>query len=280
MLRRMPEKGKSIFLTLLPGITLFLLVLQSVHGVSQSTNTTENLTREATFIFKGTVQQIGASNMSPVKVNSSTAIVRVDEVIYAPGAPPDLQGKQITVQLQESGLVKPGFQAVFYTKGWLMGQSMAVIELGRQAQTAGSSTQSIRSQVNSTHQRMADEELQTELATSEAVVSARVVSVHASKIPHLGTEHDPDWYEAQLAVQSVIKGNLQSREVTLLFPHSNDVMWHRSPKFKEGQQGIFLLHRNQARLPGIENQLTALNPLDFRPLEELNRVQRLVKAEQ
>lgn len=267
------HKGKLIFWA------LTLLVLQSIYGTPQSTNTTEELTREATFIFKGTVQKTGASNMSPVKANSSTAIVRVDEVIYAPGAPPDLAGKHITVQLLESGPVKAGFQAVFFTKGWLLGQSMAVIELGRQAESNGS-TQSIRTQVNSTHQRMADEELQVEISTAEAVISAKVVSARPSQIPHLGSEHDPDWYEAHLAVQSVIKGSLRAREVTLFFPHSEDVMWHRSPKFKEGQQGIFLLHRNQARLPGIENQLTALNPLDFRSLEELNRIQRLAKAEQ
>jgi len=71
---------------------------------------------------------------------------------------------------------------------------------------------------------------------------------------------------------------LPGREVTLLFPHSDDVMWHDSPKFTEGEQGIWLLHRNQARLPGIENRYTVLNPLDFRSREELNRVQRLLKA--
>jgi hypothetical protein len=279
MLPRVYDKGRSISRGLLRGIFLSLLAIQSVYGVAQHTSNTEELTREATFIFKGTVQKSGASNMAPVKANSQTAIVRVDEVIYAPGAPPDLQGKQITVQLLESPAVKPGFQAVFFTKGWLLGQSMAVIELGRMEQTTGS-TQSIRSQVNETHQRMADEELQVEIAASEAVIVAEVVSVRPSQIPHLGSEHDPDWYEARLAVQSVIKGNLHTREVTLLFPHSEDVMWHRSPKFKEGQNGIFLLHRNQARLPGIENQFTALNPSDFHSTEDLSRIQRLSRTQQ
>jgi hypothetical protein len=38
------------------------------------------------------------------------------------------------------------------------------------------------------------------------------------------------------------------REVVVRFPASTDVMWAAYPKFKEGQEGTFLLH--QDRLSG------------------------------
>jgi hypothetical protein len=62
------------------------------------------------------------------------------------------------------------------------------------------------------------------------------------------------------------------------FPASVDPVWGSSPKFKEGQQAIWLLHRNQAQLPGMENQLTALKPLDVQSRDQLERIQRLVKS--
>lgn len=277
--RLLPREGKLIPLAVVFCATLFLLqTAQSPCVLAQTTNTTEDLTRQATLVFKGTVEKTGASTMPAVKANVSTAVVRVDQVIDGPGAPPDLVGKQITVQLLDQRSVKAGTQAVFFTKGWLLGNSMAVIEVGRVAATVD--VQRVSEQIKNTRRKMADEKLQDALATTETVIVGRVINVRPSDIPHIGSEHDPDWYQANILVESVLKGQLPGREVTLLFPHSDDVMWHDSPKFTEGEQGIWLLHRNQARLPGIENRYTVLNPLDFRSREELNRVQQLLKAVQ
>jgi len=79
-------------------------------------------------VFKGTVEKTGASTMPAVKANASTAVVHVDQVIDGPGAPPDLVGKQITVQLLDPRSVKAGTQAVFFTKGWLLGNAARVNE--------------------------------------------------------------------------------------------------------------------------------------------------------
>jgi hypothetical protein len=270
--RHLPYQPKIIVLW------LALFMTQPQFLCAQTPNSVEDLARRATLIFLGTVEKAGASTMPAVKANAATAVVRVDQVIDSPGAPPGLAGKPITVQLLEAGSVKAGSQLVFFTKGWLLGESMAVIEVGRLGRDTN--IQRLTEQINSVHQKVADEALQNQLATAEAVISGRVTSVRRAEIPRVGSEHDPDWYTAMIQVESVIKGQIPAHEVILLFPHSDDVMWHDSPKFKEGQQGVWLLHRNQARLAGIENQLTALRPLDFHPREELGRVERLVKAEQ
>jgi len=48
----------------------------------------------------------------------------------APGAPIDLVGREITVKLATPASVKPNDKIEFFTKGWLVGNSLAVIEVG------------------------------------------------------------------------------------------------------------------------------------------------------
>jgi len=55
-------------------------------------------------------------------------------------------------------------------------------------------------------------------------------------------------------------------------------MWHKSPKFAEGQTGVWLLHRNQSSLPAVKDQLTALNPLDFQDQTQLEHLRALIKT--
>jgi hypothetical protein len=244
----------------------------------QTESNVDQLIRQSTFIFVGTVEKLNATTMKSVKASDTTAVVRLDKLIEAPGAPPDLAGKSITVQLRQPGSPRVGQQATFFTKGWLLGNSMAVIEIGHSLEPQGA--QSVQKQVSTVHQQMADEKLQSEMATAVAIVSGTVRAVHPAKIAHIGSEHDPDWYQAEIAVAATQKGKVANDTVTVLFPHSDDVMWHNSPKFKEGEQGIWLLHRNQVRLPGVEDQYTALRPLDFQQQSQMERVQRLLKSTQ
>lgn len=243
----------------------------------QVENNMDQLIRQSTFIFVGTVEGLNATTMKSVKASDATAVVRINKLIEAPGAPPDLTGKSITVQMRRPGSLRVGQQATFFTKGWLLGNSMAVIEVDHSLEPK---TQSVQERVSAVHQQMADEKLQSEIATAEAIVNGTVRAVHPAKIGHIGSEHDPDWYQAEITVAATLKGKVGRDTVTVLFPYSDDVMWHNSPKFKEGEQGIWLLHRNQVRLPGVEDQYTTLRTLDFQPQSQMERVQRLLKGTQ
>jgi hypothetical protein len=272
-----PHPFRKLKLVVSLALLATLCALQPVRlAQAQSGTPVEDLTRKATLIFLGTVEKIAATTMLAVKASKATAVVRVDKVIDTPDAPPGLEGKQITVRLLEPGSMKRGSKAVFFTKGWLLGKSMAVIEVGRLG--SNSDMRSLAKQINNVRQRMADEAVQTQLITAEAVIVGRVTTVSRADIPRLGSEHDPDWYVALIDVETVIKGELPEHTIKLLFPKSDDVMWHNSPKFKEGQQGIWILHRNQARLASIENQYTALRSLDFLSRKEQGRIERLVKT--
>jgi hypothetical protein len=248
---------------------------QNSPGESAPAASAESLIRQATFVFVGTVLRLNATTMPEVQPSESTAVVRVDEILEGPGAPPDLAGQEITVQLASRGSVKAGEQTTFFTKGWLMGNSLAVIEVGRPAGAPNPSQ--VREQVQATHRKAADEVLQEEISSAEAIVAGTVASVRPSSIRHIGSEHDPDWYEAEITVDSVEKGHVTGHTVVVLFPNSDDVMWQSAPKFKQGQQGVWLLHRNQAKLPGVKDQFTVLKPHDFADRAELERIRSLRK---
>lgn len=270
-----PIKPLCYFTMVLLGFCLSS-AMKAAESSPQGAATAEALVKQATFIFVGTVLRLKATTIPEVQPSDSTAVVRVDEVLEGAGAPPDLKGKEITVQLIEASSIKAGTETVFYTRGWLFGESMAVIEIGRPSE--GQSSAQVRELVSATHQKMASDALLNDIASAEAIVVGTVTSVKPASIRHIGSEHDPDWYEAEINVESVEKGNLPSHTLTILFPHSDDVIWQSAPKFKQGQQGIWLLHRNQEKLPGISDRYTALKPLDFQTRESLERIRTLRKA--
>lgn len=264
--------------TFVVGLILFLLnggAPSKAEGSGQAANM-ESLTRQATFIFVGTVVRTNATTMPEVRASDSTAVVRVDQIIEAPGATPDLAGQEITVQLSAAGSVKPNQRMTFFTRGWLAGNSLAVIEVGRSADAQ--SPAGVREQVQATRRKAAEEALQREIASAEAVVAGTVASVRPANTPHLGSEHDPNWYQAEITVGSVAKGHIDGHSVTVLFPNSDDVMWQSAPKFQTGEQGVWLLHRNQMALPGIKDRYTVLNALDFQDQGQLERIRSLLKA--
>ena len=264
------------------GLSLFILSVVGLcpvpraQQVAEAPASAETLAKEATFIFAGTVRRVNASTMAEVPSSASTAVVRVDEVIEAEGAPSDLKGAEITVQLAAPGSFKAGEHATFFTRGWLMGDSLVVVELGHTSEHSGA--EEVRGLVAGAHQKVADEALQSEIGSAEVIVVGTVVGVKPAGIRHVGSEHDPDWYEAEISADTVEKGSLPGHTVMLLFPHSNDLMWQGAPRFTKGEQGIWLLHRNQQSWPGIQDRYTALNPLDFQGPENLAHIRALEKA--
>jgi len=233
----------------------------------------EEVVRQATFVFIGTVEKKRASTMDEVRATASTAIVRVDRILEPAQVPADLAGSRITLQLADADSIQQGAAATFYTRGWLVGDSIAVIEIAHRDYSGEADLAD--AQVKATRQKIADEALAGEIRSAESVVMGRVIQVKPAGIPELPTEHTPNWLRAQIAVESVLKGPSTRKTVSLLFPGSPDPAWGGAPKFQEGQEGIWLLHRGQVVLPGLDNEFTALKALDFQSGRERERVRGL-----
>jgi len=69
-------------------------------------------------------------------------------------------------------------------------------------------------------------------------------------------------------LESVSSGRIfiGGRDVTDLAPKSRDIAWYRVPKPQEGQEGVFLLHRDGLEIGGTP--LAILHPTDLLPAEE------------
>jgi hypothetical protein len=237
-----------------------------------------SLKRQSQLVFLGTIEKVGAATEANIPVDDRTAVVRVDRVLRSTDQFRALNGREVTVQLRPEQPAAKGDTAVFFARSWLYGKSLAVVEVGRgDAKEAAGLTRKMQE----VEAKEDDEKLGGRVATAELIVLGTVTRVRPApgeKGPI--TEHDPDWWEATIAVESVEKGHLPS-ELRVLFANSTDEMWIDSPKLRQGMTALFLLRRDQQekgmpvlRRPGW----TALDPLDVQPPARIARLRSLLKA--
>jgi hypothetical protein len=243
----------------------------------------EELSREARFIFKGTVKERGAATMPEVPVNQGTLIVSVDEIAESPEMLRALKGQDITVQLGEGQRAKAGQQRIFFTNGWIYGASVAVICLGHRAPTEVS-THKTAAAVETAPAR----QILERAARAELVVAGRVVEVREVERPPGApiTEHDPGWREAVVQVDSLKKGDLHdpsTHQVVVRFAASDDVKWHQAPKFQIDEEGVWMLGDTtaepaaRAAMGEAPGRYVAIDSGDFQTVEEFNRAQSLIQ---
>jgi hypothetical protein len=239
------------------------------------------LERQSQLVFLGTIQRVGAATEANIPVDDRTAIVRVDRVLRSVKQFQALQGREVTVQLRRESPAEVGETAVFFTQSWLYGKSIAVVEVGR---GEASQEKALSSQMEEAKVKVEDEKLGNRIATAELVVLGTVTRVQPApeeKGNRPITEHDPDWWEATVAVKSVEKGQLPP-ELKVRFAHSMDEMWIDSPKLRKGETAVFLLRQDQQEkgMPALRRPgWTALDPLDVQPPARIAQLRALLQAQ-
>jgi hypothetical protein len=236
----------------------------------------EQTIRNSSFIFAGTFETLGASNLSALPPSGQTALVRVREVVEQPSVFGPVQGALVTVQLASTAGAVEGGQAVFFTNGMLYGEHLAVKEVSRTLDQPGIPESAIldplRADVAAVRQTQADEALSVRLASAVAVVSGRVGDTRTLGRSDEAGEHSATWIFANLAVDATLKG----RPATgVYFAEDADQFWAESPKLTPGQQGIFLLQRPvDGDVPS--DALVVVNALDVLSMDQLDRVRGLL----
>lgn len=260
----------------------------------------DSAANNASFIFHGTVVQPGASTMpAHVPASSATAIVRIDEVVYAPPALANYAGQKITVLLQDREIVAAGEKATFYTNPTVFGDSVAVQSMGHQDVDAARA--SLAAPTDDPVQNAADRNLRAHVAAAETIVTGTVTSTHLASAPPAArelaaapgpiSEHDPEWHDAVVTVSNVEKGAAGQHQVVVRYPNSIDVRWYMVPKLRPGMTGSFILHSMQspeaaqAVSVGLrasvapaapEPQFVLLHPEDFQPHDQVERVRAMI----
>jgi hypothetical protein len=234
---------------------------------------------EPSFVFQGTVVEMGKANLSMIEADDRTAIVRVDRVLRAPEQMEQIVGREITVKLRQSAEV--GTTAVFETDGWLYGESLAVLETGRRRSAKAARSLEAEPDVEAGRETPAAaaraaarrSAVQARAEEASAVVVGRVVGVRqietaaragpGSEEPQ--SEHDPRWAIAEVEVDQSVKGR-KSGTIEVVFASSEDVMWYRAPKLVVGQKATMLLQKGA---PEVEDKHAdaVVNELDVQPAD-------------
>jgi hypothetical protein len=182
--------------------------------------------------------------------------VRVDSVLKKPPAVSLKKGDNVTVEVKDPGAFQPGMEVTFYTDGWMFGSGVAVKELSHTiwpgGGTPGETVRSEEKALGQIEQQIGDDELKQRLASADFVVIGRVTDVRKwtapeiTSVPHRVTEHDPDWHDAVIKIESVLKGpKPKKNELVVRFPQCNDVAWAHAPKFEKHEEGIFVLKKDE-----------------------------------
>jgi hypothetical protein len=246
--------------------------------------------QQANFVFQGTVTKAKATTMAEVPATARTVIVRVNRLIQAPEAVSDYAGREITVQLEPSEKVKPGQSYVFHTHGWVFGDGLAVKSV-KHEEASPSSVAALSTHPDDPVETLQMKSARNQVEAADLVVSGRVGAVRLSdteskaRATAMGSgrtterisEHAPLWQEAVIHIDDVYKGQHSKKQVTVRFPASTDVRWRNAPKFHTGQEGVFILHKEQMKnvqtaeaVPALRREeYTALHAADFQPLDRL-----------
>jgi hypothetical protein len=252
------------------------------------------LVQQSSIIFAGTVSQLGATSFAEVPKSAQTIVVRVESVLKKPPAVSLKKGDNVTVEVKDPGAFQPGMEVTFYTDGWMFGSGVAVKELSHAMRPSGGKPGGAGAEervLGQIEEQISDQELKQRLASADFVVIARVTDVRkwtapeVASVPHRITEHDPDWHDAVIKIESILKGpKLKKNKLVVRFPQCNDVAWAHAPKFEKHQEGIFFLKKDEvsgapmALLEGTEvNAYTCLRPGDWLPKSDEARVRSLLK---
>ena len=233
-----------------------------------------DLVRRAPFSFVATVETLGATTTTDVVPDDHTAVVLVERVLHAPPAFIKLAGQRVTMRMTDSEEpVQVGQTAVFFAQVLTIGRSLALTEVGRvSVEYLGDrlhrpADAGMDSPLGDLQEEWAAESRRNHAQRSDAMIVGQVVALEKAGETS-GSEHDPDWWRATIAVRHVDRGDLAEPEVVVLYANSRDVAWLRSPKPRPAQNAVWLLHRTS----GTEAELAPyaiLDPDDVQPLERL-----------
>jgi len=241
---------------------------------------------QANIVFEGTVIRTSATSFAEAPQSDQTMIVRVDSVLKKPDGVSLSKDDNVTVETKAPSDFREGVRAIFYTEVWIFGSGIAVKEVAHEA--PNSAVSSSTAKAGQMQENLINQKLREKFDSADAVIVGRVMDVHSwtppvsVPAPHHVSEHDPNWQEAVIQVDSALK-DAKSQNMVVRFPGSLDVAWAGSHKFTKGEQGTFFLRKDQATgsptaiMNGLRvDAYTALKEGDVLPAADAQRVREIM----
>lgn len=233
-----------------------------------------NLVQDANYVFRATIERVGASNVEAVPASERTVVAKVEAVFEGAANHGDFTGRSVTVILPAGQAAQPGGSLDVFGRVLAYGESLAVDAIDVFEPTGDVS--SLDDQVRAAIATNRDKALQTRLKSAELVLLGAVTTGPA-RLPGGSalavSEHDPLWRVVEVRSEQVLRGTAE--KVSVVIATSDDIRWFRSPKLKQGTRGIFILRMQERKDFPVRGYLL-IDPEDFRPVAELDRVRRLL----
>jgi hypothetical protein len=233
----------------------------------------ENLIQSSSLIFTGTVERQSSSNVPSLSPHEKLVTIHVIRGLRVSHILSDIEGKIITVACISPETLIPGQKAVFFTNSWIHGRGIAAREVSH----LDINEEDV---VASTIARIPELHLKDRLLKSKLVVNAHITRISPGEIKSI-ERNAAFWDKAELQIKKVLIG--QSQEPILVyFPTVDRPPWTRAPRFKEKQEGIFILHKPSHNATLSEaaisiHNFVALDPADFQLESELSKVEKIIE---
>ena len=225
------------------------------------------------FIFTATVLAAGASSVAFVPANDKLITARLDQSLRVDPVLGDLRGKTITVAVGSSEQFTPGQQVVFLANSWVHGQGIAVREVAHVDPAQ-------KDQVVAAVAELPQRHLIDRLQDAQVVVDAQITKIDPPGFSD--DQHDGLWAAAHLQINNTLKGSAPSPAV-FYFATAPWPPWDHTPRFHEGQHGVFVLHvpppsaiSSDSTLP--PSGLVALDDADFQEPSHAANIKQLLAA--
>jgi hypothetical protein len=285
-------KKSTVLLDCFIFVGLLLLVNMKLSPVT-SQEMDKELMKQSSIIFIATVTKLNAVSFSQVPASDKNAVLRVENLLEKPAAVSIKNGQEVTIQLKDPSTFHEGTKAMFYAVGWILGEGVALLEVGHTSLPALASIQmeaQVGKRFGDAKKQILDERLRAQIESADIVALGKVISIReaarAESVKKFITEHDPDWQEAVIKVKTGIKNVADGEEIVVRFPSSEDVVYFGIPKFKKGEERVVLLMKDKvsgfpkAMLAGKQVETYVVEkPADVLPKEECDRVKRIAKQQ-
>ncbi len=265
--------------TFFTGIIVYSLMLMQCSGQNNYPPEMDKLVADAPLVIKAKIILLHTATTDETDM-SNTGVVVVSEVIDAPEAFRNIAGQQVTVRFANINKVNVGDEKIFFTDPYWIGASLGVTEkasLGRSDNLFES--KDMATLIKQARMKQDDEKLRRVLKESKITVTGKVVRItRPDAPPMIGSEHDPEWREAEIQIEETLKGKADGQTIKVLFSASKDVMFFDAPKFKQGDDGIFIIQQtDQQTIRLMKNENMLIEPSAFiRGRERVNHIKTLL----
>jgi hypothetical protein len=226
----------------------------------------------AGLVFVGTVDRANASAVAAAPADEHTAIVRIERIVRAPQVLGLVPGKTLTLR-SSNGPAQEGERALFIADPWLYAESVAVFERARIPLNGGTAEEAQAMEEDLSAIELAP--LRARIREADIVVVGSVTKLGPlGRKQHPDSEHDPMWWQAEITVETLLKGRVSAKTVKLVFPTSTDVVWYGWPRPTPNQNAVFLLHKSDR--PETKGAFFAPHPLDIQQPARAEHVRELV----